>query len=330
MSKRKVGLILILIFIFILGVSGFVSKGEIVYSVQPLKKDVLLMGPPQYLFTIDGTDKSEANSGMRGPLAITSSPEGKIFIADTGNAQIKVFSSMGKYITSFGKGVLNYPFGLTYADSKIFVADPNTMKIAVFDEQGQELKPLLDQMRLPLSSGKLGEVIRPTGIQLSSDGNFYITDVGNQCVVVLDSKGSFVKSIGRRGTEEGQFQYPNALAITEDQKLYVSDSNNGRIQIFDKDGEFLYKINGNQGKNGRLSLPRGIVVTSDGTILVVDVFSHRVRAFDQAGYELWAFGGMGTDSGFFNFPNGLYVDEPLGRIYVTDRENNRIQVFGYK
>ncbi len=328
MAKLKY--VLIFALLFVLGFSGYKTKGEMVYHTPPLNKDFLLTGPPQFLFTLEGADKKESSSGLKGPLAITSSPEGKIFIADTGNSQIRVFSTMGKLETTFGKGILNYPFGLTYADSKLYVADPNMMKISVFDEKGQELKPLLDKMRLPLASGKLGEVIRPTGIQYSPDGNFYIADVGNQCIVVLDPSGKFIKSIGSRGTEDGRFEYPNALAIMADQKLFVSDSNNGRIQIFDKDGKFLYKINGSQGKNGRLSLPRGIAVTSDGTIIVVDVFLHMVRAFDQAGYELWAFGGMGSEFGSFNFPNGLYVDEGLGRIYVTDRENNRVQVFGYR
>jgi len=32
--------------------------------------------------------------------------------------------------------------------------------------------------------------------------------------------------------------------------------------------------------------------------------------------------------GEFNFPNGLALDS-TGRLYVTDRENNRVQVWGY-
>jgi DNA-binding beta-propeller fold protein YncE len=327
MTKRKSALIIVLV--IILGICGYNAKAEMAFHTPPLTHEVLQAGPPQYLFTIDGQDKSDPSAGLKGPLAITSSPDGKIFVADTGNSQIKVFTSNGKLLNTFGKGILNYPFGLTYADSKLYVADPNMMKISVFDDQGQQLAPLLEKMQLPLAGGNLGEIIRPTGIQRNAEGNFYITDVGNQCVVVLDPSGRFVKSIGSRGTEDGHFQYPNALAISSEQKLYVSDSNNGRIQIFDQDGGFLYKINGSQGRSGLLSLPRGIVTTSDGTTLVVDVFMHKVRAFDQAGYELWTFGGMGTGFDSFNFPNGLYVDEAAGRIYITDRENNRIQVLGY-
>jgi sugar lactone lactonase YvrE len=41
-----------------------------------------------------------------------------------------------------------------------------------------------------------------------------------------------------------------------------------------------------------------------------------------------SFGNQGREDGTFLFPNGLATDT-RGRIYVADRENNRIQVWGY-
>jgi sugar lactone lactonase YvrE len=40
------------------------------------------------------------------------------------------------------------------------------------------------------------------------------------------------------------------------------------------------------------------------------------------------FGTEGIRDGAFEFPNGVAVDE-RARVYVTDRENNRVQVWGY-
>ncbi|MFZ3372684.1 MAG: hypothetical protein WA131_06655, partial [Desulfitobacteriaceae bacterium] len=110
--------------------------------------------------------------------------------------------------------------------------------------------------------------------------------------------------------------------------VYVADSNNGRVQIYNKYGLFLTKIDGTFGKFGHLALPRGIAVLQNEQIIVVDTLLHRVRAFDAVGNELWSIGGMGSGNGLFYFPNSLCLDA-AGKIYVADRENNRIEVFGY-
>ena len=300
-------------------------------SIPPFKTETVRVGPPHYLFTIDGKTKASLPIDMahsiKSPLAVTVSSD-RVFVADTGNSQIQVYSRDGKWISSWGKGALNYPFALSFSKDKLYVADPKLMKLFIYDAKGTEQKPLIDKQKLQLTSGKQGETIRPTAVEIGVDNRIYVADVGNQVVLVLDTTGKILRYFGGPGTTDGKFQYPNALYVGKDGKVYVSDTNNGRIQIFDQLGQFLYKINGSQGKSGLLTLPRGLAISDSGIILVVDVFSHRVRGFDEAGFELWSFGGFGSDHGQFNFPNGLCVDSE-GRIYVTDRENDRVEVFGY-
>lgn len=321
--RKKSFWALSLLLLLTLGISGF-AWGRSVQSAVP--NPDFQGNAPHFLYAIYGGGRGDPGADLKRPLALTVTPDGRIMVADTGNRQIRVFNFKGKELLKFGQGKLNYPFNLTYWDQKVYVADPNLMKIFVFDEQGQELPPLLEKKRLQLASGELGDVIRPTAIQFGPDGNAYLTDAGNQCVVVLDANGKILRSYGSAGSEDGRFQYPNALWLSDRGELFVSDSNNGRIQIFDIRGNYLSKIDGTQGELGQLSLPRGLAVSKDGTIIVVDVFLHSVRAFDRSGKEVWALGGMGTGNGQFQFPNGLYLDAQ-GRIYVSDRENNRVQVF---
>jgi sugar lactone lactonase YvrE len=63
---------------------------------------------------------------------------------------------------------------------------------------------------------------------------------------------------------------------------------------------------------------------------VIDTFSHLIRVYDleQGGRQLFTFGQRGVGNGEFNFPNDLAIDA-AGRLYIADRENNRIQVWGY-
>ncbi|MEW5941325.1 MAG: hypothetical protein AB1750_16800 [Chloroflexota bacterium] len=39
-------------------------------------------------------------------------------------------------------------------------------------------------------------------------------------------------------------------------------------------------------------------------------------------------GGFGISEGTFNYPIDVYIDE-TGRLYIADRDNNRIQVWSY-
>ncbi|ODA41992.1 hypothetical protein DSBG_1262 [Desulfosporosinus sp. BG] len=328
---KKNRLIAVLILLAVIGIGGYWWKVHSGPSVAPLTAETVKAGLPHYLYTIDGRNNSynPANSGnsLKGPLAVAVSAD-RVFVADTGHSQVQVYSRNGKWAATWGKGKLNYPFALTFSNNMLYVADSNLMELFVFDAKGNEQKPLLNKQRLTLTTGKQGEIIRPTAVQVGMDNLIYVADVGNQVVIVMDASGKILRYFGGSGTTDGKFQYPNALDVGKNGKVYVSDSNNGRIQIFDQKGQFLYKITGSQGKNGPLALPRGLAVTDSGFIFVVDVFLHSVRAFDEAGYELWTFGGNGSGNGQFNFPNGLCLDNE-GRIYVTDRENNRVQVYGY-
>lgn len=327
----------LLLFIgFYLGMAGVLWISFQTVPIRSVNAEISIhQEAPEFLFAIYGDEKKDWLGGkkaspdsLKRPLAVAGAPDGRIFVADTGNSQIQVFSGDGKKVSSFGRGKLNYPFALAYRDHKVYVADPNLMKVFVFDDNGSELPPLLDKTVLPRKWGPASDVIRPTAIQAGQDGLFYVADVANQSVIVLDSQGQIKLCFGGPGTRDGNFQYPNGLWIDQKGNIYVADSNNGRIQVFDNKGKFLQKIDGSRGKNGPLSLPRGLFVTDDGLLIVVDVFMHSVRAFDALGHEIWAIGGMGTENGQFNFPNGLCLDAQ-GRLYVTDRENNRVQVFGY-
>jgi len=332
---RKYNLVISLLLISLLAVIGIGGhwwlKVPSRSPAAPLTAQAIKAGLPHYLFTIDGknkpTDAINTAKALLGPLAVTVSSD-KIFVADTGRSQVQVYSRDGKWISTWGKGKLNYPFALAYSSKKLYIADPNLMELFIYDDNGTMQTPLLNKQRLQLTSGKQGEIIRPTAVQVGVDNLIYVSDVANQVVLVMDTSGKILRYFGGSGTMDGKFQYPNALFVGKNGKVYVSDSNNGRIQIFDQKGQFLYKITGSQGKSGSLTLPRGLVVTETGIILVVDVFSHSLRAFDDSGFELWNFGGFGYEPGQFNFPNGLCVDSE-GRIYVTDRENNRVQVLGY-
>ena len=51
--------------------------------------------------------------------------------------------------------------------------------------------------------------------------------------------GSFIKSWGEWGYEDGQFRAPHSLDFDSQGRLFVADRGNRRIQIFDQEGNHL-------------------------------------------------------------------------------------------
>lgn len=77
-------------------------------------------------------------------------------------------------------------------------------------------------------------------------------------------------------------------------------------------------------------MPRGAGVDGD-RLYVADTVGDSISVFalESAPRYLYSFGDEGRADGRFLYPEGLAID-PSGRVYVADRENNRIQVFGYQ
>ena len=77
-----------------------------------------------------------------------------------------------------------------------------------------------------------------------------------------------------------------------------------------------------------------MAIDGDGRLYVVDTTAHTVKVYDlpdevtEVPSYVGSFGVEGFDDGTFQYPNGIAIDGD-GRIYVTDRENNRVQVWTY-
>ena len=67
---------------------------------------------------------------------------------------------------------------------------------------------------------------------------------------------------------------------------------------------------------------------SEKRLYVVDAVAHQVDVYDVKGARLTQFGEQGFGPGQFNYPNDVAVDN-LGRIYISDRMNNQVQVWGW-
>ncbi len=202
------------------------------------------------------------------------------------------------------------------AEGRAYVTDSSLRRVFVYSPKGR-----FERFLAPSGTFK-----RPTGIDIDSEGAIiYVADTLAHNIKVLDLQGNLLKTIGKRGTAPGEFNYPVHLAF-RDGKLYVVDAMNFRVQVFDRDGHFL-RVFGHHGDTyADLQSPKGIGVDSFGNIYITDAVQDMVKVFNPEGKLLLFFGESGRKLGQFSMPEDIFVDEK-NRIFVADMANMRVQIF---
>lgn len=267
---------------------------------------------PSFLFEI-----TKGKNELKIPLGVAVS-DNRIYVADSGNGQVVVFNSQGRYLFSFnvskgkGKGA-SYPAGIALDNSgKVYVSDLQGSVIKVFTANGYYLKnfPSTDSL-----------IRRPLGITYARS-KIYVTDIGDQTVKIFNLKGDLVDRFGQPGKGKGQLAYPNGLAVAKDGKIPVADSNNSRIQVFSAHGRSLRII------KKKLALPKGVAIDGLQRMHVADVLSHKIFVFDLGGRFLWSYGMMSKEESLVA-PCGIAMDKKARKIIIADRGRNCVTVWKY-
>ena len=132
------------------------------------------------------------------------------------------------------------------------------------------------------------------------------------------------------GWGEGTFRMPHGLSIDVEDNVWVTDVARNQVLKFSHDGELLMTL-GEDGVEGwddtHFAKPTDVEFGLDGTVYVSDGYVNcRVISFTASGQYQFEWGECGDAPGQFNTPHDLAIDHQ-GRVYVADRENDRVQVF---
>lgn len=265
----------------------------------------------------------EEDTSMILPMATAINRYKQLFVADPGKKGVHRFDlKRGSYrlVTRHGGKSFSSPVSLAVdKDGNVYVVDSDLAKVFIININADFALPL------PLDE----DFVRPTGIAIDrKSGWIYIVDTGMHAVYVFNSDNSLIRKFGKRGTGDGEFNYPTYIWMNSDEKILVTDSLNFRIQIFDRYGEYLGKF-GNAGNGtGDLARPKGVAEDSHRHVYVTDSLFQNVQVFDESGNLLLNFGEQGKGPGQFWLPAGISITDD-NTIYVADSYNKRVQIFKY-
>jgi len=238
-------------------------------------------------FKTFATGAAGSGYGLQKPYGVVVH-EGRVYVSDTVQRVVLVFDVPGKdfkVIGQEGVGQLVKPIGLAIDRNTgtLYVADNSAKRVAVYDKDGQYLRAI----------GGAEYFRRPSGVAVSPDGSkLYVVDTGGvdsqeHRMYIFDSfSGEHLKTVGERGTENGQFNLPLQATAAPDGTVYVVDGGNFRIQGFTPDGSYKSTFGAIGRRSGQFSRPKGVASDNEGNVYVVDAAFGNFQIFNPQGQLL--------------------------------------------
>lgn len=266
------------------------------------------------------------------PTGVTVDSTGNIYVADLGNATIRVITSGGIVRTLAGRtgqrgvedgpggtALFESPWGLTLdVAGDIFVSDVLNHTVRKVTSAGM-VSTVAGTRRVSGYADGIGGVARldtPRGVIADADGVLYIVDSANHAVRRLSPAGVMstlagppLPAVSLPGADgfsiDAIFADPGDVAVDELDNVYVADTGNHSIRkitplgavstLAGRSREFGH-VDGT-GSVARFNQPSGIAVDATGAVYVADSANHAIRKISSDGTVV-TLAGLGGTSGY--------------------------------
>jgi len=251
--------------------------------------------------------------GLKTPSDIALDDKGRLWVADQGNSTIRIYDASGGSLGGWGgRGTGQYGLqelcGLAIKGDSVYVADTYRTGVEIFSLAGQ--------FKAKSSAG----LFNPHDVAVAPDGKVWISDSGNNRVILSDADLSNPRPIGHAGAGPGEFNSPGSLVVGASGRVYVADIDNKRVQVLDSAGspKAQWKFAG-WGPNGDGYLD----LDSDETLFASDTNGNAIVQLDRNGREAhrWTADDAGEK---FSNPRGIALDRRSRVLYVVNSGRNSV------
>jgi DNA-binding beta-propeller fold protein YncE len=178
------------------------------------------------------------------------------------------------------------------------------------------------------------------GVSIDANDRIYILNRSAHPLMVFDRGGNMLTTWG-----EGYFKRPHEATFGADDSVWCADDLAHVVTKFTREGKVLMVLGtkdkpSDTGYDKAVGLPSitkagppfnrctGVALTPEGEIFVSDGYGNaRVHKFSPDGKLLKSWGEPGTGPGQFKLVHNVWFEKKNRRVWICDRENNRIQIF---
>ena len=227
-----------------------------------------------------------------------------IFVANSINDRVEIFSETGEYICQLGVGQLSLPWGIAIHGDSVYVScqDHTISKFSLTDMGlvrkigGMGLNN--GQFRYPrqLTTDSIGRVFiadiynhriciydinlnhlrnithksmsGPSDVKILRDRMYVLCPDNNPCILVLNLEGDKLHSLITRGRGENVLN-PYFFCLDPLDNFVISGNRNNSFHVFSPKGKLLHTL-GREGHQPRMFYkPMGIAITPNGRLVSV-------------------------------------------------------------
>jgi len=166
--------------------------------------------------------------------------------------------------------------------------------------------------------------VEAAGVAVNSKGHIYVFHRGKHPLMEFDASGKFIRSIS-----DDLFVTAHMVRVDSEDNIWTTDVGSHVVLKLSPQGRVLLsfgrmRIPGDD--TGHFNQPTDVAFDSAGNIYVTDGYGNsRVMKYNKAGVLITGWGMKGNRPGQFDLPHTIAVDGD--RIYVGDRDNERVQIF---
>lgn len=207
-----------------------------------------------------------ANGQFRGPFGIATDKGGAVYVADTDNNRVQVFSASGAFLRKWGSTgsgdgqFLSAQDVAVDAQGGVWVADYRNDRVQKFSSGGAF------QMSIGTS--------QPTGVAADVEGNLYVLGLDGR-VTRYDKGSDYAAAKSFKAAGKGGDVEVDALG-----NIFAADPGGLKVTRYDAEG----KAKGTM--RGGLSAPIGIGIDLDCNAWITQIAARRIAKFSASGKVL--------------------------------------------
>ena len=229
----------------------------------------------------------------------------QIFVADSENDRVEIFSETGKYLDQICVKQLIYPFGIAIHADNVYISSSVNHSVSKYSlthmrivKKVGGIGPTNGQFNEPrqLTTDPIGRVFitdkcnfriciydkdlkhlnnilhwsisNPYDVKVSGDHIYVLCPLDNPCIHVLTLDGEKLRCLVTQGLGMGVLQ-PQFFCIDTLNNFVISDRDTNSIRIFSPKGNLLHTIGGEGNGQSMLVRPQGVAITPNGKLVCV-------------------------------------------------------------
>ena len=149
------------------------------------------------------------------PQGLCSDYNGDVYVADSGNDRVSVFSKQLQFLKCLATQLLETPVDVKVTPDSVVILDWSPNCIHFYSRSG-------DLLRSCVTQGEGSMVHGPWFFCLDTAGNILLADAKRLDMKILSPSGHLIHKIGKEGLSRGKYSIPCSICVSELGTIFVT------------------------------------------------------------------------------------------------------------